>query len=106
MAVLKNPRLSDNEITRYAGMRNLHEDILRAIAQNREWTKAYSVAHNLVRNPKTPPGLSVQFLGRLGTRDLRVISGDKNIPELVRRTARNMFLARTQPAKKTFKKAH
>lgn len=106
LAVLKNPRLSDNEITTFAGMRNVHEDILRAIGQNRDWTKAYAVALNLVRNPKTPPGLSVQFLARIGTRDLRLIAGDKNVPELVRRTARNQFLARTQPAKKTFKKAH
>jgi hypothetical protein len=104
--VLKNPRLSENEVLIFAGMRNVHEDILRAIAQNREWTKSYAVALNLVRNPKTPAGLSVQFLGRLGTRDLRIISGDKNVPELVRRNARNQFLARTQPAKKLFKKAH
>jgi hypothetical protein len=106
MAVLKNPRLSENEVSKYAGMRSLHEDILRAIAKNGEWTKKYSVALSLVRNPKTPSGLSVQFLARLGTRDLRNISGDKNVPELVRRNARILFLARTQPAKKTYKKAH
>ena len=56
-------------------------------------------------NPKTPPGLTVQFLPRLGTRDLRIVAGDKNIPELVRRNARNLFLARTQPSKR-MKKAH
>ena len=106
MAVLKNPRMSENEISKFAGMRSLHEDILRAIAKNGDWTKKYSVALSLVRNPKTPSGLSVQFLARLGTRDLRIISGDKNVPELVRRNARNLFLARTQPAKKSFKKAH
>jgi len=106
MAVLKNPRLTENEVTKYAGMRSLHEDILRAIGKNGEWTKKYAVALSLVRNPKTPSGLSVQFLARLGTRDLRNISGDKNVPELVRRNARNLFLARTQPAKKAFQKAH
>jgi hypothetical protein len=105
-AVLKNPRLSEGEITTFAGLRNVHEDILRALASNREWTKAYAVVHALVRNPKTPPGLSVQFLGRLGTRDLKIAMGDKNVPEIVRRNARNLFLARTQPAKKAFKKAH
>jgi hypothetical protein len=105
-AVLKNPRLSETEIVRYAGMRSIHEDILRSIASNREWTKGYATALALVRNPKTPAGLSVQFLGRLGTRDLKACSGDKNIPEMVRRQARNLFMVRTQPAKKTFKKAH
>jgi len=105
-AVLKNPRLSESEITTFARMRNIHEDILRSLANSREWTKSYAVAHALVRNPKTPPGLSVQFLGRLGTRDLKIAMGDKNIPELVRRNARNLFLARTEPAKKALKKAH
>ena len=106
LAVLKNPRLSDTEITTYAGMRNVHEDILRVIARSREWTKNYAVTLALVRNPKTPPGLSAQFLGRLGTRDLKITAGDKNIPELVRRNARNLFIARTQPPKRTAKKAH
>jgi cell division septation protein DedD len=106
LSVLKNPRLTDTEITMFASMRNVTEDIIRTIARSREWTKSYSVAHALVRNPRTPPGLSLQFLSRLGTRDLKICAGDKNIPELVRRNARNLFLARTQPAKKGQKKAH
>ena len=104
-AVLKSPKLSDSEITGFAAMRNVTEEILRAIASKKEWTKSYTTVHALVRNPKTPPGLTIQFLPRLGTRDLKIVAGDKNIPELVRRNARNMFLVRTQPAKKG-KKAH
>jgi len=106
LSVLKNPRLTDTEISMFAAMRNVSEDIIRTIARSREWTKSYSVAHALVRNPRTPPGLSLQFLSRLGTRDLKICAGDKNIPELVRRNARNLFMARTQPAKKGQKKAH
>jgi hypothetical protein len=105
-SVLKNPRLSDGEIAGFAAMRNLHEDILRTIATNREWTKTYAVVVSLIRNPKTPPGLTIQFLGRLGTRDLKIAAGDKNIPEVLRRHARELFLARTQPPKRSFKKAH
>ncbi|HYS04072.1 MAG TPA: hypothetical protein VEW47_02670 [Candidatus Dormibacteraeota bacterium] len=104
-AVLKSPKLSNNEITVFASMRSVTEDILRTIASKKEWTKSYTTVHALVRNPKTPPGLTVQFLPRLGTRDLRIVAGDKNIPELVRRNARNLFLARTQPSKR-MKKAH
>ncbi len=106
LSVLKNPRLTNTEISMFAAMRNVTEDILRTIARSREWTKNYGVAHALVRNPKTPPGLSLQFLTRLGTRDLKICAGDKNIPELVRRNARNLFQARTQPAKRGQKKAH
>src|SRR5437773_1930463 len=104
-AVLKSPKLSGSEITGFAAMRNVSEEILRVIASKKEWTKSYSTVHAPGRNPKTPPGLTSQFLPRLGTRDLRIVAGDKNIPELVRRNARNLFLARTQPSKK-MKKAH
>ena len=104
--VLKSPRLSDNEIGAFARMRSVHEDVLRVIASRKDWTKSYSTVHALVRNPKTPPGLTVQFLPRLGTRDLKTVMGDKNIPELVRRQARNLFLIRTQPPKKLKKAAH
>jgi hypothetical protein len=103
-AVLKSPKLSDSEITVFASMRNVTEDVLRVIATKKEWTKTYSTVHALVRNPKTPPGLTIQFLPRLGTRDLKIVAGDKNIPELVRRLARNMYVVRTQPSKK--RKAH
>jgi len=105
-AVLKSPKLSDSEITGFAAMRSVTEEILRSIASKKEWTKSYATVHALVRNPKTPPGLTVQFLPRLGTRDLKIVAGDKNIPELVRRNARNMFLVRTQPAGRKGKKAH
>ena len=104
--VLKSPKLSDSEIGSFARMRNIHEDILRVIASRKEWTKTYATVHALVRNPKTPPGLTLQFLPRLGNRDLKVVIGDKNIPELVRRQARNLFLVRTQPPKRMKKAAH
>ena len=87
-------------------MRSIHEDILRVIATKKDWTKSYATVHALVRNPKTPPGLTIQFLSRLGNRDLKIVAGDRNIPELVRRQARNMFMVRTQPSKKMGKKAH
>ncbi|HYV85674.1 MAG TPA: hypothetical protein VFB49_07180 [Patescibacteria group bacterium] len=105
-AVLKNPRLTETEIAVFAAMRNVHEDILRTIASNRDWTKTYGVVVALIRNPKTPPGLTLQFLGRLGTRDLKIAAGDKNIPEVLRRHARELFISRTQPPKKTYKKGH
>ncbi|MFQ5877270.1 MAG: hypothetical protein ACE5JH_06205 [Acidobacteriota bacterium] len=106
LQVLKSPKLNEQEITAFANMRNVCEDVLRIIGSHRDWTKSYGVAHALVRNPKTPPGVSVQFLPRLGTRDLKQVAGDKNVPELLRRQARNLFLARTQPPKKLKKKGH
>lgn len=96
LQVLKNPKLSITEIASFSGMRNVHEDILRKIAMTRGWTKQYTVIHALVRNPKTPTGLAVPFLARLGVRDLKIMARDKNIPELLRRNANILFKARTE----------
>jgi hypothetical protein len=106
MQVLKSPKLNDQEIGNFANMRNVVEEVLRKIGSKRDWTKHYTIAHALVRNPKTPPGIAMPFLPRLGTRDLKTLAGDKNVPELLRRQARNIFLARTQPPKKMIKKGH
>ncbi len=97
-AVLKNPRVTDLEIEAFAAQRSLSDDILRMIGTNREWMKSYSILHQLVRNPKTPSGLAMNYIGRLTLRDLQNMSRDRNIAELVRRTARKHIEQRQKPA--------
>lgn len=53
-AVLGSPRLTEPEIERFAAMKNVSEEVLRQIAQNKDWTKRYGVIANLVKNPRTP----------------------------------------------------
>ncbi|HKV37976.1 MAG TPA: hypothetical protein VJX67_02095 [Blastocatellia bacterium] len=95
-AVLRNPRLTDAEIESIAAMKSMSEDVLRLIGQNRAWIKSYSVIHHLVRNPKTPIGISLGFLNRIQTRDLRVLAGNKNIPDVIRSTASRLYVKRSQ----------
>jgi hypothetical protein len=87
-AVMKNPRLTLSEVETFASLRSVHEDILRMIGQSREWMRNYSIVRNLVRNPKTPPGVAMNHVNRLPIRDLQFISRDHNVPEVVRRAAR------------------
>jgi hypothetical protein len=86
-SVLHSPKLTENEIEGIASMRNVSEDILRDVGNNKEWTRRYAVALNLVKNPKTPLIISQQMLYRLHSKDLKVISRDRSIPESVRRNA-------------------
>src|SRR5260370_388595 len=53
-AVLQSPRLTDQEVEAFASMSNLTDEILRAIAKNRNFRKNYVVVRNLMNNPKTP----------------------------------------------------
>ena len=98
--VLKSARLSEQEIESFANLRNVHDEVLRIIGTHREWTKAYGVAHALTRNPRSPTGISLTMLNRLVNRDLKNLSIDKNIPEVIRRSAKRLFDLRTQPQAK------
>jgi hypothetical protein len=72
----------------FAKMGNVSEDVLRTIAMNRSWAKNYGVIAGLTRNPKTPPGISMQMVQRLNERDLKMLAIDRNVPEAVRLAAR------------------
>ncbi|HYV04126.1 MAG TPA: hypothetical protein VFB82_06065 [Blastocatellia bacterium] len=97
-AVLRNPRVSDTEVENIASMKSVAEDVLRLIGQNRAWTRAYPVIHNLVRNPRTPIATSLGFLNRIQSRDMRALSANKNIPDVIRSTAYRLFIKRTSGA--------
>jgi hypothetical protein len=88
VAVLSSPKLSESEVESIAKMANVAEDILRIIANTRAWVKNYAVTLALARNPKTPVALSMNMLARLNDKDLRVISTDRNVPDVLRVTAR------------------
>ena len=102
--VLKSPKLSDQEIESFANLRNVHDEVLRIIGNHRQWTKTYGVAHALTRNPRTPTGISLTMLNRLVNRDLKNLSLDKNIPEVIRRSAKRLYDLRTQPQSKQKRK--
>ncbi|HEV8254207.1 MAG TPA: hypothetical protein VGQ78_05595 [Vicinamibacteria bacterium] len=87
-AVIGSPRLTDAEVEAFAAMRNISDEILRRIARNKDWTKKYSVVASLVKNPRTPLGVSLGMISRLNPRDLKGLSVDKNVSEAVRRAAK------------------
>jgi hypothetical protein len=97
-AVLKNPRITDTEIENISSIKTVPEDVLRQIGQNRAWTRSYVVIHNLIRNPRTPIAISLTFLNRIQTRDLRALSTNKNIPDVIRTTASRVYIKRSAGA--------
>jgi|SRR5689334_13134753 len=88
VAVLSSPKLTETEVESIAKMANVSDEILRMIGFSRAWTKNYAVVHALVRNPKTPVALSMNFLARLSDKDLRNLSTNRNVPDILRVSAR------------------
>ncbi|MBC7901593.1 MAG: hypothetical protein H7070_16245 [Saprospiraceae bacterium] len=94
-AVVNNPRITEQEIEKIAGMRTVTEDILRQIANSRQWTRSYAIMHNLAKNPRTPIAAVLTILSRMQLRDLAALSKNRNVSDAVRRQALRLSQART-----------
>jgi hypothetical protein len=91
-AVLGSPRLTEAEVESFAAMKNVSDEILRSIAHNREWTKKYPVVLNLIKNPRTPVGLALGMVSRLNPRDMKALTADRNVAEVLRKTAQRFVI--------------
>jgi hypothetical protein len=96
-AVLGSPRLTEIEVESFAGMKNVSQDVLRSIGNNKDWTKRYGVISALVRNPRTPLAISIGMVSRLNPRDIKSISVDRNVPEVIRKQALKFIKGQQQP---------
>jgi hypothetical protein len=93
-AVIRSPRLTDNEVETFAAMRNLEEEALRLIGMNRTWMGKYSIMVTLARNPKAPIAVVLPLINRLSLRDLKTLTNDKGVTEAVRASAKRLYVAR------------
>jgi len=91
--VLSSPKLTEAEVANFSRMANVSEDVLRIIGANRSWTKNYGVILGLTKNPKTPVGMSLNFLARLNDSDIKMLAVDRNVPEPLRIAARKRLSA-------------
>jgi hypothetical protein len=100
-AVLGSPRLTEAEVEAFAGMRNVSDEILRQIGTHKDWTKKYSVIANLVKNPRTPIGVSLSMVARLTPRDIKSLTTDRNVPEVIRKQAQKFIKEKHDPKAKS-----
>ena len=91
-AVLASPNITDAEVETFTKMGNVSEDVLRIIGTNRSWLKNYGVALGLAKNPKTPTAISMQMLRRLAERDIKMLTTDRNVPEVLRLAAKKLVV--------------
>jgi hypothetical protein len=91
-AAASSPMLNENEAARIASNRNVLDDVLRIIAQNRNFTRNYQVKLNLVTNPKTPLTFSARMVPHLRDNDLRMIAKSRNVAANIQALARQQLL--------------
>lgn len=88
--VLRNPKITVEEIVKLAKDKTQSEELIRVIAANRDWTRNYAVVHALCWNPKTPINMSGKMLGKLTVKDLGQIGKSKQVPGILTVQARKL----------------
>jgi hypothetical protein len=88
LAVIRNPKISEQEVQLIASSKNVDEEVLRQLAANNKWTRSYALRLAMVNNPKTPLPTALKFVTTLTHRDLAVVAKSKNVSDGVVQAAR------------------
>ena len=91
VSVITNNSLSDQEVEQTASNRAVIEEVLEAIARNRQWSAKYNICKALVQNPRTYLPTALRLMTRLSVRDLRELSRDRNVADAIRSTALRLY---------------
>lgn len=98
-AVLKNPRITEDEILKLTATKGTSEDLLRQVARDKDWIQNYGIKKSLITNPKTPLAISVKLLASLNERDIADLSKSKNISTVLCTAAKRIVDAKTRKKK-------
>jgi hypothetical protein len=99
LAVLESPKVTDTEAEMYAGMKNVQEAVLRGVAAKRKYMKNYAVIRSLINNPRAPLDITLPLMPHLLVMDLKHLSMNKNVSDLLRKLAMKMFREKMQTKK-------
>ena len=90
--VLKNAGLQLDEVAAIAKMRTVAPDLLKQIADRREWAQRPEIAIALVRNPKTPIPVAVRMLEHVPAAELRQLAKDQHTRSAIQHAARKKVI--------------
>lgn len=94
--VLQNPRIGDGEVVAICRNRSADDELLRTIAEKREWMRNYQVRLALATNPKTPLPIAIRQVMTLGERDLQQLAKSRNVPQAVAVQARRLVVEKRE----------
>ena len=76
LSLLRNPRLTVEEVARMAKSSFLNYQIADVIMKTAQWMASLDVRLGLIHNPKTPPAFALRILPSLPVQDVRAIARD------------------------------
>jgi hypothetical protein len=92
METASSSRITDGEILAIAMMRDVSDNVLRYIANNRKYRQNKQIVFALLSNPRTPVGVSLNLgFNNLTDRDLTDLSKNRNVPAVISRIAKQIL---------------
>ena len=90
-AAIRSPSIQENEVTRIAASRNVSEDVLRIIANDRQWTASHQIKLNLIMNPRCPYVFAAKLVPFLREHELKALAKSKNVTGAIVKAAKQQL---------------
>ena len=92
VSVLKNPKISDEEIFEYTAIPTLAPNALRWVASQPKYARRPEVRMNLITNPAMPKDTAVKLMSSLNAGQLMRIMRSPKAREAIQRVARRKLM--------------
>jgi hypothetical protein len=83
-AAIRSPQVQEPEVVRVSASRQVHDEVLRYIAQNGDWLQNHQVKINLVGNPRTPFSFAIRLVPYLRENELKSLAKSRDVPGAIK----------------------
>lgn len=92
--LLKNPRITTEEVLRIARMTSISAMVADQIAKTSQWSGNQEIRSALVNNPRTAPSLALKLLGTLSEPEIRQIAKSTAVSQALKQAALRILMSR------------
>lgn len=92
--LLKNPRITTEEVLRIARMTSISALVADQIAKATQWSSNQEIRSALVNNPRTAPSLALKLLGTLSEPEIRQIAKSTAVSQPLKQAAVRILMSR------------
>jgi hypothetical protein len=91
VATIRSPKITESEVIAAAQSRTVNEEVIRVIANNRDWTRKAPIRVALVFNPRTPIAKSMVLMRSLDKRKLKELTRSTGIASAIKAAAKRIL---------------
>jgi hypothetical protein len=92
--LLKNPRITTEEVLRIARMTSISAAVADQIAKTTQWSSNQEIRSALVNNPRTPTPLALKLLPTLPEPEIRHIAKSTGVSQALKQAALRIVISR------------